>query len=213
MVVPASPTTLLDLQSQWQWTQGQSMLYGAAQDLREFWQSVPAQYRDQAKIPNNRFDQVSPLLADTPPNYLITALETRPDPQLIRRFASIEILPSDLSKKSLWHIKQAFDVYLSPMHSDVASQYRLRLNRALSSNQSIQLSWAGGPLADIGSHHYSYLQVGDLLLELFQSNRFSTQHESVPSGNHVHGMLRDLAFDWQQPNPVQKHLLIHHQHH
>ena len=188
------------------------MLYGAAQDLREFWQSLPARDRDQAKILNNRFEQVSPLLADTPPNYLITALDTRPDPQSIRRFASIEMLPKHLSKKSLWHLMQAFDVYLSPMNSEVASQYRLRLNTALNSNQPIQLSWAGGALADISSHHYSYLQVGDLLLELFQSNRFSTQHESVPSGNHVHGMLRDLAFDWQQPNPVQKHLLKHHQH-
>ena len=213
MVVPASPSSLRDLQSQWQWTQGQSMLFGAAQELREFWQSLPAGDRDQAKIPNDRFDQVSPLLADTPPNYLITALDPRPDPQSIRRFASIEILPKELSKKSLWHLSQAFDVYLSPMHSDVARQYRSRLNTALESNQPIQLSWAGGALADIGSHHYSYLQIGDLLLELFQSNRFSTQHESVPSGNHVHGMLRDLAFDWQQPNPVEKHLLIHHHHH
>ena len=87
MVVPASPSTLLDLQSQWQWTQGQSMLYGAAQNLRQFWQSMPEPNRDQAKIPNDRFDQVSPLLADTPPNYLITARDPRPDPQAIRRFA------------------------------------------------------------------------------------------------------------------------------
>ena len=110
MVVPASPSTLRDLQSQWQWTQGQSMLFGAAQELREFWQSLPAGDRDQAKIPNDRFDQVSPLLADTPPNYLITALDPRPDPQSIRRFASIEVLPKELSKKSLWHLIQAFDV-------------------------------------------------------------------------------------------------------
>ena len=154
----------------------------------------------------------SPLLADTPPNYLITALSLRPDPNAVKKYAVVTIEPKELSKQAIWHLRQVLEVYISPMNVDIADTYRRKLRGALERNQALQISWAGGNLDDIGSHHYSYIQIGDLLLELLQSDRFSTQHSSAPSGNHVHGMLRDLSFDWSQPNPAQRHILRHHQH-
>ena len=212
MVIPQSPSSKNNGDQLWDWTQGQSMLLGVTRSVKNFWLSLPDIDMKRAQIPSSSYEQSSPLLADTPPNYLITALDTHPDNDKIKNLNYIDINPRALSSNAVWNLLQAFEVYISPMHSDIAYSYRHRLNTALRGDKSIRLAWSGGDLSEIGSHHYSYIEVGGLLLELFQSNRFSTQHTSTPSGNHVHGMLRDLHFDWVYPNPIKQHHMRHHHH-
>ena len=210
MVVPQSPSTQNRLITHWEWTQGQLMLFGAAHHLRQFWLSMEDSLRGQGRIPVEKFEQVAPLLSDVPPPFLISALNPAPHPQTIEEYSAVLVDPRQLSGETIWHLRQGFEVYLSSLHDDVASELREKINSALSGDEPFSLSWAGGDLKDMNSHHYSYLQVGDLLLELLQSNEFSTQHVSAPSGNHIHGMLRDLSFDWVHPNPAEGHLIEHH---
>lgn len=55
-------------------------------------------------------------------------------------------------------------------------------------------------------------QVGPFVPERLQSNQFTAQYESVPSGNHVHGVFRDLEFDWRDNDLMRDHLLHRHPH-
>ena len=205
MVVPTSPSKESFKNTQWEWTQGQSLLLGVTESLKGFTLSLPEKHQIDSKILPERFEQAAPLLADTPPPFLISALGTKPSQKAIKNYPYIDLNPKKLSDTATWHLQQAFEVYFSPMRFDVANQYRQRLRDALAANKRIRFSWSGGELEDIGSHHYSYLEIDGLLLELLQSNQFSAQHDSAPSGNHVHGMLRDLKFDWQRPNPMSQH--------
>ena len=205
MIVPASPDKESFKNTQWEWTQGQTLLLGVTEALKGFTSSLPEKYQTNSKISPDHLQQAAPLLADTPPPFLLSALSTKPDQKLIKRYPYIDLNPKDLSETATWHLQQAFEAYFSPMHFDVANRYRRRLTNALATNQRIRFSWAGGEPTKIGSHHYSYLEIDGLLLELLQSNQFSAQHESAPNGNHVHGMLRDLKFNWERPNPMVKH--------
>lgn len=205
MIVPPPPSSQADFESEWQWVQGQSLASSAVHHLRQFWMALPEETRKSGLIPASDFQQAPPLLADTPPNYLITSLATEVAPRTIDSHRVVEFAPRKLTDRSRWNLRQTFDVYFSVLHEDLQEQYDRKFEEALKSSAPLRVAWAGGELSDPSTHHYSYVQLGDLLLELFQSNRFSTQHASVPSGNHVHSMLRDLEFDWSMPNPASRH--------
>ena len=212
MIVPDGPVPATDLSQAWAWTKGQTLMFSTAHHLRKFWLALPASVRSEAHIASNFFPQAAPLLLSTPPPFMISSLATTPEPTMIKQFPNVQLPGRDLSDEAVWHLKQAFDAYVSALNPTMATQYLKQIEQIFKSKQeTITLSWAGGALEDFGSEFYSYVAIGRLLLEFLQSEQFSVEHDPVLRANHVHGMLRDLAFDWT--DPMAEHHRRYHIHH
>ncbi|MCX2931031.1 DUF3500 domain-containing protein [Mycobacterium sp. CVI_P3] len=206
MVIPEDPFAPEDTAKQWHWTKGQVLMLGVVHHLREFWRGVPEGPRRDAFIGTDLLKQASPLVLDTPPSSLVAAVAPTVDQQVITAYPHIRIRPGELSGEARWNLRQAFVFYIGAMNSSVGVGYLARFDRAVEEDRPMLLSWAGGPLDQIGSHHFTYAVVDDLLLEVLQSNQYSVQHDPEFTGNHLHSMLRDLSFDWDDP------MLRHQQH-
>ena len=198
--------------TQWEWTQSQLMMYKVTYHLRQFWQTLPPQLQRQSFISPDFFNQEAPLESDTPPPWLLTAADLVVDPGAIDNYPHVTLTASQLSDAAKWRLEQAFKYYANNMSNDVGDQYSLRVANALANNGSLTIAWSGGDLADFGSHHFSHIRVGNLLLEFQQSNQWSSQHDPNMRGNHVHSMLRDLSFPWSDHNPLVKHIHSDHKH-
>ena len=203
LVIPAPPYAKTDPAPQWNWEKGQLMMFSVAHHLRQFWLAVPETLRDQAFISSESFPQTPPLEVDTPLPFMISSLDPSVDTSRIKSYPHIEIRTDELTAEARWHLKQAYLFYLGAMNPNIGTGYVARLDQALAPGQPLTLSWAGKSLEVVGSHHYSYVVVGSLLLEFLQSNQFVVQHNPEVTGNHLHSMLRDLSFDWM--DPMQKH--------
>lgn len=199
MIVPEDPYEADEIASQWHWTKGQVLMLGLMHHLREFWESVPDEARKSAFIGSDLIEQAKPLLLDTPPSSLVAALAPEIDQQAIEPYPHVTIAANELGQKALWHLRQAFLLYTGAMHPDIGLDYIRRFDQAVDENQTLTIAWAGGELEAIGSHHYTYAVIDDLLLEVLQSNQYTVQHDPSYSGNHLHTMLRDLSFDWDDP--------------
>ncbi|WP_099020469.1 DUF3500 domain-containing protein [Mycolicibacterium palauense] len=199
MIVPEAPFGADDKDKQWHWTTGQVLMLGVVHHLREFWRDLPEAARRQAFIGADLMTQAPPLLLDTPASSMIAALSPTVDRQAIAGYPHIEIDAADLSEPALWNLRQAFAFYTGAMNPTVGDACLARFDSAVRDGASLTLSWAGGELEAFGSHHYTYAVVDDLLLEVLQSNQFSVQHDPAVTGNHLHTMLRDLRFDWEDP--------------
>jgi len=210
MVVPDDPFDDDDLSAQWKWQRGQTMLFSAVHHLRRFWQEVPAKVRNQAFIATDLLPQAAPLVSDTPPPFFVASLAPEVDPTSIDQFPTAQLSPTELSPAARWHLRQAMLLYLGMMNANLTPAYAERLDQALSARATAKIAWAGGSLSDAGSHHYTYVAIGPFVMELWPSNQFSVQHESAPLGNHVHGMLRDLDFDWVADDPMRRHYHAYH---
>ena len=138
---------------------------------------------------------------------LLSTMDKAVNLSKIREYPHIEIKASELDAEALWHLKQTFKYYTSLMHAEVEHFYYDRITTALRDNQPITLSWAGQDLTNVGARHYSYISIGGLLLEFLQSNQYLVQHNPNVTGNHLHSMLRDLSFDWE--DPLEKHEHTH----
>jgi len=206
MVIPEDPFAPEDTAKQWHWTKGQVLMLSVVHHLREFWRKVPEAARRDAFIGTDLLKQAPPLVLDTPPSSLITAVSPTVDQQVITAYPHIEIRPGEVSQEALWNLRQAFVFYIGAMNTSVGPHYLARFDHAVQEDRPLTLSWAGGPLDQIGSHHFTYAVVDDLLLEVLQSNQYSVQHDPGFIGNHLHTMLRDLSFDWGDP------MLRHQQH-
>ncbi|WP_367390596.1 DUF3500 domain-containing protein [Lewinella sp. LCG006] len=201
---PEAPDAEAAVLSEWNWEEGQLMMYSVAHHLRQFWLAVPENLRNQAFISADHFPQAGPLVIDTALPWLISAVEPRVDTAKIADYPHINITTDELSPEALWHLKQAYEFYTNSMNNNVSAAYRSRIEAALAPGQPLTLSWAGKSLENVGSNHYSYLVVGALLLEFMQNNQFTVQHDPDVTGNHVHSMLRDLSFDWLDPMDVHR---------
>ncbi|MEL6863615.1 MAG: DUF3500 domain-containing protein [Bacteroidota bacterium] len=199
MLIPETPYVPEDYQKQWAWEKGQVLMYSVAHHLRQFWLALPAAQRQRALIAPDSFPQAGPLLMDTPLPFMIASLDPTVDTATIDAYPHIDLQASALSDQARWSLLQAFQYYIGAMNPNIGEDYLIRINQYLQSDSTLTLSWAGRSLEETGSHHYSYLAVGDLLLEFLQGNQFAVQHDSTFTGNHVHSMLRDLSFDWADP--------------
>lgn len=208
MVIPNDPFPDSDIAKQWHWVKGQVLMADLVHHLRQFWLHAPDEVRESSKIDASMFSQARPLLLDTPPSSLVVALEPDVDRHAIEAYPHVHVLPEEFKTKALWHLREAFQMYFSAFNSDLGTEYLIRFERAIQGKDRMTLSWAGGALDLFGSHHYSYIVIGDLLLEVLQSNQYTVQHDPQLSGNHIHTMLRDLTFDWD--DPMRRH---HHNHH
>merc|ERR1711974_587505 len=87
--------------------------------------------------------------------------------------------------------------------------YMKRINHALAAgNSHITVSWAGGPMDDMYSVWGCFVHVGDLIVELFQTNEWSLQTNAgglTMNANHVHTMMRDLRNAWHL-DPLEMHM-------
>ncbi len=144
-------------------------------------------------------EQAPPLLLDTPASSMIAALSPSVDQQAITAYPHVMTKAVEFSEPALWNLRQAFAFYAGAMNPSIGPDYLERFDRAVQAGDNLTLAWAGGDLDAVGSHHYTYAVVGDLLLEVLQSNQYSVQHDPEVTGNHLHTMLRDLSFDWDDP--------------
>ncbi len=208
MIVPEDPFGADDMAKQWHWTTGQVLMLGVVHHLREFWRGLPESVRGEAFIGADVMEQAPPLLLDTPASSMIAALSPSVDQQAIAAYPHIVTSAAEFSEPALWNLRQAFAFYTGAMNPSIGPDYLERFDRAVQAGESLTLAWAGGDLAAVGSHHYTYAVVGDLLLEVLQSNQYSVQHDPEVTGNHLHTMLRDLSFDWD--DPMRRH---HHDDH
>ncbi|MGB0962199.1 MAG: DUF3500 domain-containing protein [Mycobacterium sp.] len=199
MVIPEDPFAPEDTASQWHWAKGQVLMLSVVHHLREFWRKVPETARGDAFIGTDLLTQAPPLVLDTPPSSLIAALSPGVNQQAIAAYPHVEIRPGELPEEALWNLRQAFGFYTGAMNSSIGPGYLARFDQTIHEDRPLTLSWAGGPLDQIGSHHFTYAVVDDLLLEVLQSNQYSIQHDPEFTGNHLHSMLRDLSFDWDDP--------------
>lgn len=206
IVVPVDPYAPEDISTQWHWTSGQVMMLGVVHHLREFWRNVPDDVRRGAFIGANLFEQAPPLVLDTPPSSLVAGLSAVVNQRAIDAYPHVTIDARGLSEKALWNLRQAFACYTGAMNPNVGPGYLSRFDQAVRDGKTLTLSWAGGSLEELGTHHYTYAVVDDLLLEVLQSNQYSVQQDRKFVGNHLHTMLRDLKFDWDDP------MARHHQH-
>lgn len=207
VIIPEDPYEE-DFSSQWNWAKGQMLMYNVVDNIREFWLEIPEPLKAQAYISNDNFKQAAPLLVDTFVPWLLSAIEPSVDVDAIDSYPHISIRVRELPPEAIWRLKQVFMHYLGTMSIAVAEQYQSRLLKALLKNEVVTLAWSGSALEDKGGRHFSYIRVGDLLLEFQQSNQWSTQHDPNMRGNHVHSMLRDLSYDWT--NPMSSHIHSHH---
>jgi hypothetical protein len=199
MVVPEDPYGPDDITTQWHWTEGQVLMLSVVHHLREFWRNVPERVRRDAFIGANLIEQAPPLVLDTPPVSLISALSRAVDRRAIEAYPHVKIEAGALNEKALWNLRQAFAFYTSAMNVNIGPTYLARFDNAVRAGKTMTLAWAGGALDAIGTHHYTYAVVEDLLLEVLQSNQYTVQHDPNRVGNHLHTMLRDLSFDWDDP--------------
>jgi len=199
MIIPEDPYGADDIASQWHWAKGQVLMLGLMHHLRQFWESVPDEVRKGAFIGADLIDQARPLVLDTPTSSLVAALTPEVDRHAITSYPHVTVAANELGEKALWHLRQAFLLYTGAMSPDVGLHYLRKFDRAIDDKQMLTLAWAGGSLDANGSHHYTYAVVNDLLLEVLQSNQYTVQHDPKFSGNHLHTMLRDLSFDWDDP--------------
>ncbi|MBX7434593.1 DUF3500 domain-containing protein [Mycobacterium sp. Y57] len=199
MIIPESPFGTEDKDKQWHWTTGQVLMLGVVHHLREFWRNVPEAARSAAFIGADLMEQAPPLVLDTPASSMIAALSPTVDRQAIAAYPHIEVSAAELGEPALWNLRQAFAFYTGAMNPTIGPDYLARFDNAVDGGAKFTLSWAGEQLDEIGSHHYTYAVVDDLLLEVLQSNQFSVQHDPEVTGNHLHTMLRDLSFDWDDP--------------
>ncbi len=211
MVVPDDPFDDDDLSAQWKWQRGQTMLFSAVHHLRRFWQEVPAKVRNQAFIATDLLPQAAPLVSDTPPPFFVASLAPEVDPTSIDQFPTAQLSPTEL--KSCGKMASPAGHAALPGHDE--RQPHAGLRRAPGSGPVRARSGQdrlGGrcSLSDAGSHHYTYVAIGPFVMELWPSNQFSVQHKSAPLGNHVHGMLRDLDFDWVADDPMRRHYHAYH---
>lgn len=206
MVVPEDPFEPDDLSKQWHWVKGQVLMASVVHHLREFWRELPETTRRDAFIGADLMKQAPPLLLDTPASSLIAALSPTVDREAIAAYPHVKLGAGEISKPALWNLRQAFAFYTGAMNPAIGPEYLARLDRAIGDNANMTLAWAGGALDALGTHHYTYAVVDDLLLEVLQSNQFSVQSAPDITGNHLHTMLRDLRFDWDDP------MRRHHQH-
>lgn len=208
MVIPEDPFDPEEIDTQWRWTQGQVLMTALVHHLRQFWLHVPEDLRSQAQIRQESFKQHGPMVMDTPTSSLVAALGTSVDGDVIEQYPHIDVAVSELSVEALWNLRQAYSFYFQIMNPNLEAHYADRFDDALDGEGGLTLAWSGDDLTQLGSDHYSYLVVDDLLLEVLQSGQFTIQHDPNFSGNHVHSMLRDLRFDWEDPMATH-----HHDHH
>jgi len=206
MIIPEDPFGSDDTAKQWHWTAGQVLMLSVVHHLRKFWRELPESARSGAFIGADLMKQAPPLLLDTPASSLVAALSPTVDREAITAYPHIEISASEFSEPALWNLRQAFVFYTGAMNPSIGSGYLARFDRVVHQGANLTLAWAGGALDAIGSHHYTYAVVDDLLLEVLQSNQYSVQHDPEVTGNHLHTMLCDLRFDWDDP------MRRHHQH-
>ncbi|MFY1599731.1 DUF3500 domain-containing protein [Micromonospora sp. WMMD737] len=199
MIIPEAPFDDGDTDKQWRWTEGQVLMLGVVHHLREFWRSVSEQARRDGFIGTDLMEQAPPLVLDTPASSMIAALSPTVDRRAIEAYPHIQISATDLAEPALWNLRQAFAFYTGAMNPSIGPGYLARFDDVVRDGGNLTLAWAGGTLDEIGSHHYTYAVVDDLLLEVLQSNQFSVQHDPDVTGNHLHTMLRDLRFDWDDP--------------
>ncbi len=93
-------------------------------------------------------------------------------------------------------LHQIFGFYTGTMNSSIILSDLARFDQAPG---PVTLSWAGGPLEQTDSHHFTCAVVDSLLPEVGQSKQYSTKHAPGFTGKSLHGMLRDLSFDWDDP--------------
>ncbi len=195
VIIPQDPIDH-DITQQWNWTKGQVLLYATIQNVRAFWMALPEDVQAEAFVASDNFQQHGHLRVETFPPWLLSALEPSIDADAINSYSYVKIDADKLPAEAVWRLEQTFKAYFNNMNSAVADQYQNRLNKALINGDEITLAWAGGELENLGGQHFSYIRVGDLLLEFQQSNQWSAQHDPEHSGNHVHSILRDLTYDW-----------------
>ncbi len=199
MIIPQDPYGPDDTEKQWHWTAGQVLMLSVVHHLRQFWRNLPEDTRSAAFIGADLMEQAPPLLLDTPPSSLVAALSPTVDREAISAYPHIRLGADEFGDVALWNLRQAFVFYTGAMNPSVGPGYLERFDRAVRDGENLTLAWAGGDLEAIGSHHYTYVVIGDLLLEVLQSNQFSVQHDPEVTGNHLHTMLADLSFDWDDP--------------
>lgn len=214
IVPPPDPPRPEDLVDPLLWQQGQSLGLALTRNVKHFWSALTEPQRAAAFRRPEMFAQGPPLLSETPPVAMLTALDKRPAVKNIEAGPHVTINSGSLSSDARRHLLGVYDELLSVVHPTVALAYRIRLRRFLE-NGTIVATWAGGDLAASGSQHFSSIAVGPfiepaegpLLVELMQTPQYSVTNTQLPWSNHLHVMLRDLQ------SPVWADPLAYHEQH
>jgi len=189
---PAPDPDQLDEQLSWQ--DGQMFMAGPVEHVIRFISLLPDEVRETAFTNRWQAVQSAPLYRNVPPPWLVSSLEPQP-PADASKTTSVAV--GTLDKAAKWHLQQLFYRYFDTMPADVADRYRKQLNGLLgNADEQLDILWAGENPPQTGQNVFIQIRAGSLLVELVANNQWSTQHPRVQTANHMHSMLRDLAFHW-----------------
>ncbi|CAK0792448.1 unnamed protein product, partial [Prorocentrum cordatum] len=196
------------------WVESQLLLFHLTRHLRSFFQLLTPEQQGASLIDPSYVPQTAPFKKTLPNEFQFLASMTANLTQdhveeSLEGLPHIELETTALSMEAKWHLLKAFSSYSGLLSSEVGVLYSSRVNNALADGGGrVTLAWAGGPTDDPYSVWGCFVLVGDLIVELFQTNEWSVEFNAGDmrmKANHVHTMMRDLRNAWHL-DPLETHM-------